>query len=116
MATRRRTIAARATPPPPPAAVSSSAPPLYFYGYAGEHGCFSQFFACQFREEDESGGSARVYTSAEQYMMAAKARAMGDAATLRKILAAESPAQIKTLGRQVAPWVEAKWVACRFER
>ena len=88
---------------------------LFFYSHEGEHGCFSQFFACRFFEESNDG-STSSYTSAEQYMMASKARAMGDAATLREILAAESPAEIKALGRRVTPWDETKWVACRLEQ
>ena len=55
-----------------------------------------------------------TYSCCEQYMMAEKARLFGDLATLRKILAAETPREHKALGREVKGFDEARWTgACR---
>ena len=56
---------------------------------------FSQWWACRF---DEDG---HTYTSAEQFMMAGKARLFGDADALAAILAEPDPAACKRLGRRV---------------
>ena len=57
---------------------------VFFYGHTkGEHACFSQFFPSPFADEE-----GVEYTCAEQYMMASKARCMGDKATLAQILSA----------------------------
>ena len=62
---------------------------------------------------DEEGNT---YNCAEQYMMAAKARVMGDTKTLAQILACDyNPTAIKQLGRRVTPYSEEKWVAARLE-
>ena len=45
----------------------------------------------------------------EQYMMAEKARIMGDEDTLMQILQAENPKDIKTLGRLVKNFDTKKW-------
>ena len=82
-------------------------------------GVFSQWAASAFSEElvagevdDLTGGtisrtSVTDYGSAEQYVMAAKARLMGDERTFAAILAAVDPAAVKALGRAVAPYDEA---------
>lgn len=44
----------------------------------------------------------KPYTCVEQCLMAEKARLMGDSSTRAEIMAAESPAKMKSLGRQVA--------------
>lgn len=49
------------------------------------------------------------YTSAEQFMMAEKARLFGDEGTRAKILATASPRQQKRLGRQVEGFDDAVW-------
>jgi ribA/ribD-fused uncharacterized protein len=55
-----------------------------------------------------------MFISAEQYMMAGKARVMGDTETLALIMqCGYEPAAIKRLGRAVEPWDEGKWVAAR---
>jgi hypothetical protein len=55
-----------------------------------------------------------TYTCCEQYMMAEKARLFGDAATLEKILATDSPGEQKALGRQVKGFDDARWTdVCR---
>ena len=83
---------------------------VFFYGHSdGEHACFSQFYPSEFTAEDGT-----KYTCAEQYMMASKARVMGDAATEKEILACGyDPKGIKDLGRQVTPFDEATWARVR---
>ena len=83
---------------------------VFFYGHSdGDHACFSQFYPSEFTAEDGT-----KYTCAEQYMMASKARVMGDAATEKEILACGyDPKGIKDLGRQVTPFDEATWARVR---
>jgi len=50
-----------------------------------------------------------AYNTAEQFMMAEKARLFGDAATLGRILEALQPWDQKELGRRVAGFDEAVW-------
>lgn len=49
------------------------------------------------------------YVCAEQFMMAEKARLFGDARTLARILATDSPREHKALGRQVAGFDGPTW-------
>lgn len=83
---------------------------VFFYGHnKGEHACFSQFSSCEFYDGN------RRYTCAEQYMMASKARAMGDEESLQNILACGyDPKSIKALGRMVSPYDDEKWSAVRL--
>jgi hypothetical protein len=86
-----------------------------FYGHtpradgALSDACFSQWWKCRF----EVGGV--TYVTAEQYMMAAKARLFGDGEALEKILAQEDPSKVKALGREVRGFVEAQWAKARFD-
>lgn len=52
-----------------------------------------------------------AYTCAEQFMMAEKARLFGDEATLKAILATQSPREHRALGRKVTPFDNARWTA-----
>ena len=73
-------------------------------GYANLHkGCLSQWQECSFVVDGVS------YSSAEQFMMAEKARTFGDVDTLEKILAAKLPRKIKALGREVKGFDGKKW-------
>ena len=55
------------------------------------------------------------YVFAEQWMMAAKARLMGDRKTLEKILSQhDNPTGVKRLGRQVRPWKQELWDAEKY--
>lgn len=69
----------------------------------------SQWWPCRFEE----GG--QVYTSAEQYMMAGKARLFGDHEKLAEILATGDPARCKALGRQVRGFDRERWGAAAFD-
>ena len=65
--------------------------------------CLSQWYPCSFVVDGTS------YQTAEQYMMAEKARLFGDAATFEKIMAAPGPREFKALGRTVAGFDPAVW-------
>lgn len=86
---------------------------LHFWGHApspkGEltRSCLSQWYAAPF---DIDGVR---YPTAEHWMMAAKARLFGDSATLARILEAPDPRAAKALGRKVAGFDDAAWVAAR---
>ncbi|MDR1540596.1 MAG: NADAR family protein [Clostridiales bacterium] len=53
--------------------------------------------------------NGRVYTCAEQYMMAEKARIFEDEEMLAKIMASKSPKNMKALGRKVKSYDDAVW-------
>jgi len=91
---------------------------IFFYGHkSGQHAFLSQFYQpATFVEVTE--GVEEVFYCAEQYMMAGKARCMGDEATRALIMACGSegrcdPKVFKRLGREVRNWDEARWVAFR---
>lgn len=54
-----------------------------------------------------------LFTSAEQYMMASKAKLFGDYEIVRKIMATNDVREIKRLGRQVRNFDETTWVNTR---
>ena len=68
----------------------------------------SQWWPCRFEADGVS------YTSAEQRMMAEKARLFGDEAALAQILATDDPGRCKALGRKVSGYDDATWAAVRF--
>lgn len=71
--------------------------------------CFSQWYQSPFTID-------RVrYETSEQWMMAAKARLMGDPAVEAQIISANSPGHAKALGRQVRWFSEPHWNAEAFE-
>lgn len=86
-----------------------------FYGHRARRdgapgdGGFSQWWPCRFQVRGVE------YRSAEQFMMAGKARLFGDDATLARILAEPDPAKVKRLGRAVRGFEEERWRAHRFE-
>jgi ribA/ribD-fused uncharacterized protein len=71
--------------------------------------CLSQWWLCDFEVDGQR------YASAEQYMMAEKARLFDDSATLQEILAASDPGKAKALGRRVRSFDDAAWHAARFD-
>lgn len=76
---------------------------------AATDSCLSQWWRSDFVIE------GTTYTSAEQWMMASKARLFGDERVRAKILAASDPAEIKRLGREVQKFDEARWRERRLE-
>jgi len=53
------------------------------------------------------------FKTAEHYVMWHKAMMMGDEISAAKIIEAETPAEVKKIGRGVKPWNEQKWVSVR---
>jgi len=72
-------------------------------------GCLSQWWPSVFTVD------GRRYATAEHWMMAEKARIFGDREMHRRIVASDSPALARKLGRQVSGFDEATWRAHRFE-
>lgn len=70
--------------------------------------CFSQWWPATFVV------AGTVYSSAEHYMMAEKARLFGDEFALGQILGSVDPAELKRLGRTVRGFDEAVWGRARF--
>lgn len=88
---------------------------LHFWGHrlradgAITASCFSQWFPARFEIDDI------VYPTAEHFMMAEKARLFDDQRTLAQVLAASTPNEAKSLGRRVAGYDDARWMARRFD-
>jgi ribA/ribD-fused uncharacterized protein len=87
----------------------------YFWGHTARadgaltDAVFSQWWPSHFEVDHQR------YATAEQFMMAGKARAFGDREALAKILAEPDPAACKALGRAVRPFDAAVWTAARFD-
>ena len=80
---------------------------LLFYGHrvtkTVTETCLSQWYPCQFEVDGVT------YTSAEQYMMAEKARLFGDEEIRTEILSISDPRTCKALGRKVKNFDKAVW-------
>ena len=80
---------------------------LLFYGHKTTDEitemCLSQWYPCEFEAEGTK------YTSAEQYMMAEKARLFGDEEIRAQILKTSDPAICKKLGRKVRNFNQERW-------
>lgn len=68
------------------------------------YGEFSQWYLSEFTDNE-----GITYKNTEQYMMYQKACLFGDAVTAKLILQANTPAEIKKLGRQVSGFDEEIW-------
>ncbi|MEV4564345.1 NADAR family protein [Nonomuraea sp. NPDC049419] len=88
---------------------------LMFWGHRAPRGggvgagCLSQWWPATFVVDGVS------YSSAEHFMMAAKARLFGDEEMAAAIVAASHPKQAKDLGRRVRGFREEVWEAARFD-
>ena len=71
--------------------------------------CLSQWYPAPFIIDGVS------YRSAEQYMMAEKARLFGDREAVHRILETNDPHVAKEVGRQVSRFSERTWQERRFE-
>lgn len=86
-----------------------------FYGHQAradgrlDDGCLSQWWPCRFEV------NAVPYTTAEQFMMASKARLFGDVRVLERILSERSPSRAKAWGRSVRPFDGQVWERHRFD-
>ena len=80
---------------------------LLFYGHKVTdpitETCFSQWYPCRFEVDGVT------YTSAEQYMMAEKAKLFGDDEIRKEILSTSDPRTCKALGRKVKHFDKAVW-------
>lgn len=83
--------------------------PFYFYSHRKKGGGFSQFYPSKFIVDGYK------YSCAEQYMMAQKAKLMGDRTSFSKIMNEQNPIKIKSLGRRIKPWNQDKWEKNRFK-
>lgn len=87
---------------------------LFFWGHQPERdggigkGCLSQWWPCTFEVD------GRSFASAEHYMMWRKALLFGDTAVAARVLTARTPAEAKSLGRQVSGFADEVWDAQRL--
>lgn len=87
---------------------------LFFWGHTakdaavGKH-VLSQWWPAVFTIDGQR------YSTAEHYMMAEKAHLFGDDAARAQIIAAQSAAEVKALGRKVRGFDEQRWVKHRFQ-
>lgn len=87
---------------------------LFFWGHrpakngAVSNSCFSQWFESPFEVDGVT------YSTAEHFMMAEKARLFADMDTLRRILVATTPAEVKGLGREIKGFNDELWLERRF--
>ncbi|KAK9898595.1 DUF1768-domain-containing protein [Cystobasidium minutum MCA 4210] len=87
---------------------------IYFFGYdtGSKYDCFQQWYPSKFTEpalSDQPG--LDHFPTSEHYMMAMKSRVMRDEETAKKITQAKTPAEAKTLGREVKNFNQQIWDA-----
>jgi ribA/ribD-fused uncharacterized protein len=88
---------------------------LFFWGHQPSKDgsitktCFSQWWISSFIVD------GITYKTAEHWMMAKKAELFNDNEILEKIIQANSPAEVKKLGREVRNYNDALWLANRYE-
>jgi ribA/ribD-fused uncharacterized protein len=70
--------------------------------------CFCQW------QYSEFTSNQKVYTCAEQYMMAEKARVFADGGIAKQIMKTSDPKKMKALGRKVKNFKNEVWVAQRY--
>ncbi|MES2264813.1 MAG: NADAR family protein [Pseudomonadota bacterium] len=71
--------------------------------------CFSQWFETEFHVDGIR------YSSAEQYMMAEKARLFSDETALHRILESTNPGAVKAIGREILGFDENIWLDKRWD-
>ena len=87
---------------------------VYFWGHTPNPkkmtaACFSQWYDCHFEVDGVQ------YRTAEQYMMASKARLFGDEEVLQEIMAADNPHDYKKLGRKIRGFEQEAWNARKYD-
>lgn len=98
---------------PPELQYAQSLPPkvtdkyVFFFGFSGPEPecCLQQWYPSPFDEDGKS------FHTSEQFMMYHKALLMNDQEVAEKILAAKTPAQAKSLGREVKNFKQEIWDA-----
>ena len=88
-----------------------SGPMVFFWkdGKNERYNFLSQWYSCMFTVEGVE------YNCMEQYMMAKKALVFHDIIAYHQIMAAADPQKIKELGRNIRPFNNDVWIACREE-
>ena len=71
--------------------------------------CLSQWWECDFEVD------GTLYRSAEQFMMAEKARLFGDLLIREQIFQSKHPKQAKELGRKVSGFKQDIWINERYD-
>lgn len=90
--------------------ISSKKTYVYFWSVNDkDYGCFSQWYKTDFEEDGV------WFNCSEQYMMAKKALLFGDIAIYEKIMEADSPKKMKSLGRKVKNFDPKRWEKHRYE-
>ena len=87
---------------------------IYFWGHTPNPkkvtaACFSQWYDCCFEVD------GLQYHTAEQYMMASKARLFGDEEVFQEIMTAQSPFDYKKLGRKIRGFEQSIWDANKYD-
>jgi ribA/ribD-fused uncharacterized protein len=88
---------------------------IFFWGHQSSSkneitkSCFSQWWPCRFKHDGID------YNSAEQWMMAEKARIFSDFDNLEQILKSSDPKVIKELGRQISLFDEDVWNQRKYD-
>ena len=88
---------------------------LFFWGHTPSadglitEACLSQWWKCSFTAD------GTVYSCAEQFMMAEKARMFGDRDMLGNIMEAREPKAMKAYGRAVKNFDKETWDAACYE-
>ena len=88
---------------------------LFFWGHQPSKDgtitktCFSQWWMSSFKVDGIE------YKSAEHFMMAKKAELFEDFEIMNQIIKANSPADVKKLGREVKNYNDAIWLENRYE-
>lgn len=87
---------------------------VYFWGHTTDSkemtaACFSQWYDCWFEVDGQR------YHTAEQFMMASKARLFGDDEVLRQIIRADKPSDVKKLGRLIRGFDQERWDEAKYD-
>lgn len=88
---------------------------LFFWGHQPTKdgtitkNCFSQWWISSFKVDEIE------YKSAEHFMMAKKAELFNDFEVMDKIINANSPADVKKLGREVRNYNDSTWLENRYK-
>lgn len=88
---------------------------LFFWGHQPSKdghvakSCFSQWWQSPFLD------NGITYQTAEHWMMAAKARLFNDTEIMEQIIAAESPGEVKKLGRMIGGFDPGVWDENKYQ-
>ncbi len=88
---------------------------LFFWGHQPSKdgrilkSCLSQWWMSRFIENNT------IYKSAEHYMMEGKARVFNDPEIAKKIISADSPKKVKSLGREIKGFSDKVWDEHKYE-